>query len=87
MNDDEDYSDFAANQLDELEQHGDPDLYDAILDAIDIIFRKTSLAHELSTAFTTKDGIRMTLSVPGYLEYKVFWRTEGPAVVAILRLP
>lgn len=86
MNDDEDYSDVAANQLDDLE-HGDPDLYDAVLEAIDIIFRHTSLAHELSTAFTTKDGIRMTLSVPGYREYKVFWRTKGPTVVAVLRLP
>jgi hypothetical protein len=84
---DADYSDIANEQLDALERGQDPDLYDAVLDAIKMIFEKPSMARSLSTGVTSEDGIRMRFAVPGYLEYKVFWSTDGPRIDAVFRYP
>lgn len=82
-----DYSAVADAQLNELERGPDIELYNAILDTIEIIFRLPAQAQALSTAITTTDGIRMRLPVIGYPPYKVFWSTEGPRIEAVFPHP
>jgi hypothetical protein len=82
-----DYSEVADSQLDELEQHQDADLYNAVLDTIELIFRLPGQARALSTAITTKEGIRLRLPVIGHPPYKVFWSPDGPRVEAIFPHP
>ncbi|MCA4727430.1 hypothetical protein [Mycolicibacterium fortuitum] len=82
-----DYSTVADAQLDELENGPDVDLYNSILDTIELIFRLPSQAQALSTAITTSDGIRMRLPVIGHPPYKVFWSTEGPRIEAVFPHP
>lgn len=82
-----DYSEIADDQLDALEYGADADLYNSILDAIDLIFRLPGQAQSLSTAITTPDGIRMRLPVIGHPPYKIFWSTDGPRIEAIFPHP
>lgn len=82
-----DYSEVADVQLDELETGEDADLYNSVLDTIELIFRLPGQAQSLSTAITTPDGIRMRLPVIGYPPYKVFWSTDGPRIEAIFPHP
>lgn len=82
-----DYSAVADAQLNELERGPDIELYNAILDTIELIFRLPAQAQALSTAITTTDGIRMRLPVIGYPPYKVFWSTEGPRIEAVFPHP
>ena len=82
-----DYSEIADAQLEELEQGPDADLYNAVLDTIELIFRLPGQAHALSTAITTNEGIRLRISVIGHPPYKVFWSTEGPRIEAIFPHP
>jgi hypothetical protein len=81
------YSEVADAQLDALESGPDVDLYNAVLDACELIFRMPGQAQALSTAITTKDGIRMRLPAPGHPPYKVFWSTEGPRIEAVFPHP
>lgn len=82
-----DYSEVADVQLDELETGEDADLYNSVLDTIELIFRLPGQAQSLSTAITTPDGIRMRLPVIGHPPYKVFWSTDGPRIEAIFPHP
>ncbi len=77
----------ADAQLDELEASTDADLYNAVLDTTELIFRLPVQAQSLSTAITTADGIRMRLPVIGHPPYKVFWSADGPRVEAIFPHP
>jgi hypothetical protein len=81
------YSEIADAQLNALETGPDVDLYNAVLDACELIFRAPGLAHALSSAITTKDGIRLRLPVRGHAPYKVFWSTEGPRIEAVFPYP
>jgi len=81
------YSAVADAQLDALEAGPDADLYNAILDACDLIFRLPAEAQARSTSVTTKDGVRMRLPVAGHPPYKVFWATEGPRIEAVFPHP
>jgi len=81
------YSEVADSQLDELEQHHDADLYNAVLDTIELIFRLPGQARALSTAITTKEGIRLRLPVIAHPPYKVFWSSVGPRIDAIFPHP
>lgn len=81
------YSQVADAQLDALEGGPDADLYNAILDTIDLIFRLPGQAQALSTAITTADGIRMRLPVIGHPPYKVFWSMDVPRIEAIFPHP
>ncbi len=83
MSADAEYSEVADSQLDELERGPDADLYNAVLDTIELIFRLPSQAHALSTAITTNEGIRLRLPVIGHPPYKVFWSSDGPRIEAI----
>lgn len=83
MSSEADYSEVANDQLDALEQGPDADLYNAVLDTIELIFQVPGQAQALSTAITTTDGIRMRLPVIGHPPFKVFWSTDGPRIEAI----
>lgn len=78
-----DYSSIADAQLDALEQGPDKELYNAVLDTCDLIFRLPGEAQAFSSAITTSEGIRMRLPVPGHPPHKGFWSTSGPRIEAI----
>lgn len=82
-----DYSEIADLPLDALEAGPDVDLYNAVLDACELIFRLPGQAQSLSTAVNTAEGIRMRLPVPGRAPYKVFWSTDGPRIEAVFPHP
>jgi hypothetical protein len=82
-----DYSEIADDQLDALEAGADVDLYNAVLDACELIFRLPAQAQALSTAITTKQGIRLRLPVAGYPPYKIFWSSDGPRIEAVFPHP
>jgi hypothetical protein len=77
------YSEVADAQLDKLEAAGDADLYNAVLDACELIFRLPAQAQARSTAITTAEGVRLRLPVAGHPPYNVFWSAEGPRVEAV----
>jgi acyl CoA:acetate/3-ketoacid CoA transferase len=81
------YSEVADQQLDALEIGPDIDLYNAVLDACELIFRLPAQAQARSTAITTSEGIRFRLPVAGHPPYKVFWSTEGPRIEAVFPHP
>ena len=81
------YSQVADQQLDSLEAGPDADLYNAVLDACELIFRLPAQAQARSTAITTSEGIRFRLPVAGHPPYKVFWSSEGPRIEAVLPHP
>lgn len=87
MSTDGDYSEVADEQLDALEAGADPDLYNAVLDACEMIFRAPEPAQARSTALATSDGVRLRLPVAGHPPYKVFWSSAGPRVEAVLPHP
>ena len=81
------YSQVADEQLDSLEEGSDVDLYNAVLDACELVFRVTAQAQARSTAITTAEGIRFRLSVAGHPPYKVFWSSDGPRIEAVFPHP
>ena len=87
MNVDGDYSQVADSQLDALEAGPDPVLYNAVLDACELILRYPVAAQARSTAVTTKDGVRRRLPVAGHPPYKVFWSPAGPRIEAVFPHP
>jgi hypothetical protein len=84
---DGDYSAVADAQMDELENGPDIDLYNAVWDACELIFRAPGLAQARSTSITTHSGIMLRLPVVGHSPYKVFWTSSGPRIEAILPHP
>ena len=83
----QDYSDIAEAQLDELEAGPEVDLYNDVLAVCETIFQTPLLAQSLSSAITTREGIRLRFPVPGHHPYKVFWSSEGPRIEAIFPHP
>lgn len=81
------YSEVADQQLNALEQGPDVDLYNAVLDACELIFRLPAQAQARSTAITTAQGIRLRLPVAGHPPYKVFWSSDGPRIEAVFPHP
>jgi len=82
------YSTVADGQLDALERGGDAQLYNAVLDACELIFRLPAKAQALSTAIVTSAGDTvMRLPVAGHPPYKVFWTTTGPRIEAVFPHP
>lgn len=81
------YSQVADVQLDALEAGPDPALYNAVLDACELVFRLPAQAQSRSTAVTTKDGVLMRLPVAGHPPYKVLWSTAGPRIEAVFPHP
>jgi hypothetical protein len=81
------YSEIAENQLDTLEKGSDVDLYNAIVDNINLIFDRPREAQRHSTAIRSDDGIVLRLPVPGYAPFKIFWTSEGPSIEAVFPHP
>jgi hypothetical protein len=81
------YSEVADEQLDGLEKGDDIDLYNSVLDACELVFRAPDRARAMSTAITTREGIRLRLPVPGHPPYKVLWSSEGPRIEAVFPHP
>lgn len=84
MTDDDAYSAVASDQLDALEAGPDADLYNAVLDACELMFRLPGQAQTRSTAIVTANGISYRLPVAGHPPYKVFWSADGPRIEAVL---
>ena len=82
-----DYSQVADDQLDALEAGPNADLYNSMLAACELIFSDPDRARALSTAITTREGIRLRLPVVGHPPYKVFWSFDRPRVEAVLPHP
>ncbi|HBJ72806.1 MAG TPA: hypothetical protein DDY88_03645 [Actinobacteria bacterium] len=88
MDSDDGYSEIADQQLDALERDHDADLYNAVLDACDLIFRLQGKAQSLSTTIITADGqTLLRLPVAGHPPYKVFWSSQGPRIEAVFPHP
>lgn len=81
------YSKVADGQLDALEAGPDVGLYNAVLDACELILRYPDAAQARSTAIRTKDGVVLRLPVAGHPPYKVFWSSDGPRVEAVFPHP
>ncbi|MFI5035869.1 MAG: hypothetical protein ACHQFZ_06655 [Acidimicrobiales bacterium] len=81
------YSEVANSQLDEIENGGDADLYDAILDVCEFVLAEPGKAQARSSALTTAEGIRFRFAVPGHYPYKVFWSSDGPRIEAVFPYP
>ena len=83
------YSDIADEQLDDLENGPDHDLYNAALDACELIFVAPDQAQFRSTAVTTREGIRFRLPIAGHPPYKVFWSSAdaGSRIEAVFPHP
>jgi len=82
-----DYSQVADEQLDALESGRHAGLYNAVLDACELILSYPDTAQNRSTAITTRHGVRLRLPVPGYPPYKVFRSPEGPRIEAVFPHP
>ena len=81
------YSQFANSQLDALEAGSDADLYNAVLDACELIFQLPAQAQARSTAITTDESITFRWPVAGHPPYKVFWSSDGPRIEAAFPHP
>ena len=81
------YSQVADAQLDALEAGADPDLYNAVLDACELVFRLPRVAQARSTAINTADGIRFRLPVVGHPPFKVYWSSDRPRIEAVFPHP
>lgn len=84
-----DYSEIADRQLDALEAGANADLYNASLDACELILRAPGTAQARSSALNTAEGIRFRLPVAGHPPYKVFWSNGegGPRIEAVFPHP
>lgn len=69
-----DYSEVAAQQLDELESSAPDDLWNAVLDACELALNHPAEAQKHSSAVVREDGTMVfRLAVTGHPPYKVFW--------------
>jgi hypothetical protein len=86
VSNDSGYSEIANEQLDEIEA-SDANLYSDVVTICEFILDNPGQAQSLSSALTTKEGIRFRLSVPGHHPYKVFWSSRGPRIEAVFPHP
>lgn len=82
------YSQVADDQLDLLERGADIALYNAVLDACELVFRLPGKAQALSTTIISSTGETvLRLPVAGHPPYKVFWTSDGPRIEAVFPHP
>jgi hypothetical protein len=79
------YSEVADSRLDLFEAGSSADLYNAVLDACELVFLSPGMAQARSTAINTAEGICFRLAVAGHPPYKVFWSKteEGTRIEAV----
>jgi hypothetical protein len=72
------YKDAAWATLDRLERD-DPDLYDAVLEAIEFVFDRTTEARHHANVIQTPYGLifETTVQHPRQPPYSVLWQLEG----------
>lgn len=89
MSGDGSYTDVAGDQIDALEGGPDMDLFNAVLDACELVFRATGLAQSKSSAVQSANGIVLRLPIAGHPPYKVFWSQtpDGPRIEAVFPHP
>ena len=81
------YSAIANQQLDQVMDSGDIDLYNGLVTVCEFILDNPATAQRGSSAITTNVGIRFRYAVPGHAPYKVFWASEGPTIEAVFPYP
>ena len=81
------FSSVAAQQIDQLKTGVDVELYNAVLDACELVFDSPDRARRHSSAVTTHDGVLYRLPVVGDPPYKVFWSASGPRIEAVFPHP
>lgn len=85
---DGDFSEVAIGQWEVLERGADAALFNAVLDACDLVFRLPGKAESLSTTIVTADGgTVLRLPVAGHPPYKVLWSSAGPRIEAVFPHP
>ena len=78
------YSQVAADQLDALETTADPALWNAIVDALELILEYPGRAQKMSGALTDNAGrIVFRIPVVGHPPYKVFWTSTATGAARI----
>jgi hypothetical protein len=78
------YSVVANEQLDEILDAGDNDLYNNLIDACEGILDRPGAARVHSSAVKMEDGsIVFRYPVPDRAPYKVFWSSDGPTIEAV----
>jgi hypothetical protein len=81
------YSQVVDEQLDEIEQSGNLQLYNDIVTVCEFILDNPRSAQSRSSAITTKQGVRFRFAVPDHFPYKVFWSSDGPRIEAVFPHP
>jgi hypothetical protein len=81
------YSGVANQQLDQILESGDTDLYNDLVTVCEFILDHPEVAQRDSAALTTSQGIRLRYAVPGRAPYKVFWGSDGPTIEAVFPYP
>lgn len=81
------YSEIADEQLTQLEGLDDTALYDAVLDACELVFNLK--ARRYSTGIATSEGMRSAMPVRGHYPYKLCWSVtpQGPRIEAVYPRP
>lgn len=84
-----DYSSVAAEQLDRLESEADDDLWNALVDACELVLRLPAEVQRHSSVIRTDEGLRFRLPVAGHPPWKVFWSRvhDGTRVEAVVEHP
>lgn len=77
------YAPVAVEQLTALHDGPDVDLYNAVLDVIDVVLAQPGIAQSMSSAILADGEVIMRLPVPGHHPFKVFWTTDGPTIRAV----
>ena len=80
-------SEVAQQQLEALAQHGDAELYGAVLETCTLILTSPGRAQAMSSAIITAHGTVLRLPVLGHPPYKVFWTSTGPCIEAVFPHP
>ena len=80
-------SELAQLQLAELANGSNVDLYQAVVDACNLILTSPGRAQGMSSAIFSFKGPVLRLPVVGHPPYKVFWTTEGPWIEAVFPHP
>ena len=81
------YSQVADEQLDDIEQSGNSQLYNDLVTVCEFILDNPESAQSRSSAITTQQGILFRYAVPGHSPYKVFWSSDGPRIEAVFPHP
>lgn len=86
------YAPLAQQQLDALERGPDAELYNAVLDAVEVVLDQTDAARARSPGLRDADGKVLFSTVVMYEadpRWFVFWKetAAGPVILGVASLP